>query len=371
MLDGTYDSALIISGLGVAQNSTVSVSGNWLNSKGLVPEIVDIESSSGIILSNNTIAWNAFSNTGHTAAIYAHSSSNLTINGNYCEVGATTAFTFFGGCLELDGTTNSAINGNSFYVEGYLPSNPTNLSLINSSTYNAITGNTISGQGNIGISADSTSSNNSYLNLNSIGSSYTTAISDAGTNNQLTGSGGSLTSNTLPKATGAHALSDSLFTDNGTNGAYGGTGTFTVPSLTTGSGSSACGTATGCIAMVEASTAGTPTSGNEYIRANSSNHQLVYSFNGVAESNLVTPLYGTTGTLQASPHIVNGGGSLSGGTLTVTLTGAAVFSASSSYVCSPDDSTAVNGIQVTYTSGSSFTLTGTGTDAVRYTCVGN
>ena len=182
---------------------------------------------------------------------------------------------------------------------------------------------------------------------------------------------GSLTSNTLPKATGAHALSDSLFTDNGTNGAYGGTGTFTVPSLTTGSGSSACGTATGCIAMVEASTAGTPTSGSEYIRANSSNHQLVYSFNGVAESNLVTPLYGTTGTLQASPHIVNGGGSLSGGTLTVTLTGAAVFSASSSYVCSPDDSTAVNGIQVTYTSGSSFTLTGTGTDAVRYTCVGN
>ena len=123
--------------------------------------------------------------------------------------------------------------------------------------------------------------------------------------------------------------------------------------------------------MVEASTGGTPTSGSDYIRANSSNHQLVYSFNGVAESNSITPLYGATGTLQASPHIVNGSGSLSGGTLTVTLTGAAAFSASSSYVCSPDDSTAVNGIQVTYTSGSSFTLTGTGTDAVRYTCVGN
>jgi hypothetical protein len=142
-------------------------------------------------------------------------------------------------------------------------------------------------------------------------------------------------------------------------------------SVSTGAGSAACGSATGCVAMVEASTAGTPTSGSDYIRADSTAHQFLYSVNGGAESKLVTPLYSTGGTLQASPHLVNGSGSLSGGTLVVTLTGSAVFSSSSSYVCSPDDSTGINGIEVTYTSGSSFTLTGTGTDSVRYTCVGN
>jgi len=84
-----------------------------------------------------------------------------------------------------------------------------------------------------------------------------------------------------------------------------------------------------------------------------------------------TTLYNTTGTLQTAPHIVNGSGALSSGTLVVTLSGSSVFASSSSYVCSVDDSTAVNGTQVTYTSGSSFTITGTGTDSVRYSCIGN
>ena len=123
--------------------------------------------------------------------------------------------------------------------------------------------------------------------------------------------------------------------------------------------------------MVEAAGSGTPTSGSDYFRANSSTHQLVYSFNSSAESNLVTPLYNTSGTLQASPHIVNGSGTLSGGTLAVTFSGAAVFTSSSSYVCSPDDSTGINGIDVVYSSGTAVTFNGTAGDSIRFSCVGN
>lgn len=83
------------------------------------------------------------------------------------------------------------------------------------------------------------------------------------------------------------------------------------------------------------------------------------------------PLYDISGAEQTNPHMVNGSGALTGGTLAVTLTGSAVFTSSTSYVCNPDDSTGINGIEVTYTDGSHFTLTGTGTDSVRYTCVGN
>ena len=50
----------------------------------------------------------------------------------------------------------------------------------------------------------------------------------------------------------------------------------------------ACGSATGCIAFNDASTAGTPTSGESYIRADSTSGHLLYSLNGSAEANLIS-----------------------------------------------------------------------------------
>jgi hypothetical protein len=83
------------------------------------------------------------------------------------------------------------------------------------------------------------------------------------------------------------------------------------------------------------------------------------------------PLYSTTGTLQTAHHIVMGKASLVGGTVTVTLSGKAVFSSSSSYVCSLADSTGLNLTAVSYVSGSQFTITGVLTDQVSFVCVGN
>jgi hypothetical protein len=55
--------------------------------------------------------------------------------------------------------------------------------------------------------------------------------------------------------------------------------------LTVGaSAPSACGSATGCIALSEAGTAGTPTAGVDYQRADSGTHKFLCSFNGGAEA---------------------------------------------------------------------------------------
>jgi len=82
---------------------------------------------------------------------------------------------------------------------------------------------------------------------------------------------------------------------------------------------------------------------------------------------------GTTSTCAQTTQtlfiVVNGGPvSLSGGTLTVT---SMPFTSSTSYVCSIDDSTGANNTQAVYNSGSSVTFNGSGTDTIRYTCIGN
>lgn len=59
-----------------------------------------------------------------------------------------------------------------------------------------------------------------------------------------------------------------------------------------------------------------------------------------------------------------------GSTCAVTLTGAAVF-ADTNYVCNAQDVTAAAATKVAISSGSAFTVTGTGTDTVIYTCIGN
>lgn len=88
-------------------------------------------------------------------------------------------------------------------------------------------------------------------------------------------------------------------------------------------------------------------------------------------------LYNTTGTQQANAHSIIYSGALVSGTpsaLTVTLTGASVFTSNATYRCSfGNETTSTNGLKITYTSGSAFTITGpnTVTDTVGGTCTGN
>lgn len=84
----------------------------------------------------------------------------------------------------------------------------------------------------------------------------------------------------------------------------------------------------------------------------------------------VPVVYNHSGTFQNLAHTVIDACTL-GTSCAVTLTGSSVFSSSSSYKCSAIDTTAANAVKITYTSGSQFTLTGTGTDVLNYICIGN
>ncbi|WP_322055617.1 hypothetical protein [Burkholderia cenocepacia] len=83
------------------------------------------------------------------------------------------------------------------------------------------------------------------------------------------------------------------------------------------------------------------------------------------------PLYSTSGTGVSAPHMVQGTVALSSGSATVTLSGSAVFSSSSTYTCTANDTTAANAVKVSQSSGSSITFTGTGTDSVQFLCAGS
>lgn len=86
-------------------------------------------------------------------------------------------------------------------------------------------------------------------------------------------------------------------------------------------------------------------------------------------------LYDEAGAELVGWHEVRGGNLLRGGTITVTLNGAAAFT-NINYVCtvtylSVADVTAVSPLSVTKNSPASFTIKGTGNNAVQYRCVGN
>jgi hypothetical protein len=94
----------------------------------------------------------------------------------------------------------------------------------------------------------------------------------------------------------------------------------------------------------------------------------VYSINGVT---LATPsTYNAAGTQQVNAHMIVDTCTL-GTSCAVTLVGPAVFTGSTSYTCNAEDQTAAAATKVVQSSGSAFTITGTGTDVLRYTCVGN
>jgi hypothetical protein len=129
----------------------------------------------------------------------------------------------------------------------------------------------------------------------------------------------------------------------------------------------ASGAATGNPATVSLTATGSDSNINlNLVSKGSGNVQI----NGTAVASM--PLYNASGTLQTTPHTVIGSGTLSAGNLTVTLTGSAVFSSLSSYVCNGND-TGGSAIAVSTQnqSGSSFKIFGTLTDTVSYTCTGN
>jgi hypothetical protein len=70
-------------------------------------------------------------------------------------------------------------------------------------------------------------------------------------------------------------------------------------------------------------------------------------------------------------HIVQDTATLSAGTVTVTLTGASAFTSATSYTCIVEDETSIAATKCLQNSGSSITITGTGTDVVRFILIGN
>lgn len=113
------------------------------------------------------------------------------------------------------------------------------------------------------------------------------------------------------------------------------------------------------------------------LRLTNANYKLdvtagTLSGNASLQANAIPLGYSHSGSLLTGFHIVEDTGTLSRGTLTVTLVGSAVYTRATSYNCKAQDTTTpANGIISTYSSGSRIVFTGTGTDAFNYTCWGN
>lgn len=104
-------------------------------------------------------------------------------------------------------------------------------------------------------------------------------------------------------ATTTSLANDSTLSDNGTTLAYTGTGGITSsgPLALGSSPPTACGSISGCLAMNEGSSAGTPTSAEDYMRGDSSTHSFACSLNDGSESacNPLIPSSATSGHLVA------------------------------------------------------------------------
>ena len=185
-----------------------------------------------------------------------------------------------------------------------------------------------------------------------------------GVANPVTGTG---TNNVISKWTSASAQGDSSITDDGSTVST--TEAFSAASL----GSSG---ANGGVSATEGTGAGVPAgAGLDVLWADSTAHRWKMNNNNGGAQNVVGSLdfvnvVNHSGTQQTSPHIVQDSCTL-GTDCAVTLTGSAVYTNSTSYTCTCADDTAIAACSVAQASGSAFTITGTGTDAIRYICVGN
>jgi hypothetical protein len=184
ILDNCRVACIYTTNLVGAATGSVEFGGGWVESSSGSYGI-DIENSLGVSIHDMQIIPSGGMT---TAMIYLHGSQEITVSDNHA-FGGWNTFTNPSSSIIFDGSTFTSVTGNSFVMNP--SSHPTtNVILKNTSTNNALSGNVITGgtSADIGISADATSINNSYLNTNGIASGYTTKISDLGTNNQLVSS---------------------------------------------------------------------------------------------------------------------------------------------------------------------------------------
>lgn len=80
--------------------------------------------------------------------------------------------------------------------------------------------------------------------------------------------------------------------------------------------------------------------------------------------------FNAAGTQQAAGHVVFGTCTL-GTSCSVTLTGAAAFTSTSTYFCAANDRTTAAAVKIVNTSASQIDITGTSTDVIGYVCFGN
>lgn len=87
---------------------------------------------------------------------------------------------------------------------------------------------------------------------------------------------------------------------------------------------------------------------------------------------LTLPVYNSSGTPQTNSHIVIDKVTIPGGGMaTVSLTGPAAFTSSTSYICTAVDITAKNrSPQISQVSGSQITFTDNAGDVIQYHCIG-
>jgi hypothetical protein len=95
-------------------------------------------------------------------------------------------------------------------------------------------------------------------------------------------------------------------------------------------------------------------------------------YGGVTAGNarLTVPCYSKAGVQKPGYHIVADQVALVGGTATVALSGAAAFTNATSYFVVASEGTANHPMLVTRVSGTSFTITGTGTDVISFIAAG-
>lgn len=187
-----------------------------------------------------------------------------------------------------------------------------------------------------------------------------------------------LTTGSVTKAASANSVSNSLCDEGITTAnvlTCTNTGGMAIPKVATGSSPPTCTNGTGGAVCLKEGSAATAEASSVVAYADSTEHALKASFNNDAFSQLARfvdmgQTYNHSGTKQASPHIVIDTCTL-GTDCAVTLTGSAVFTSSTSYVCVVQDDTAAAATKVVQSSGSAFTITGTGTDVLRYICLGN
>jgi len=99
-------------------------------------------------------------------------------------------------------------------------------------------------------------------------------------------------------------------------------------------------------------------------------HELPHT-NMRGDTSTTVRMYNAAGTELVGYHITTGTANLVLGSVTVTLSGNAAFTSSSSYNCAVSDMTGVNATSLTRNSGTQFTLNGLVSDTIGYVCIGN